>query len=54
MAEVTAVPAENQPEAAGPGRDPRGRGHAAVFAASDWSRGVTAAIVNVSAGALID
>jgi 3-oxoacyl-[acyl-carrier protein] reductase len=29
-------------------------GNAAVFAASDWARSVTAAIVNVSAGALID
>jgi enoyl-[acyl-carrier-protein] reductase (NADH) len=26
----------------------------AVFAASDWARSVTGAIVNVSAGALID
>ena len=29
-------------------------GNAAVFAASDWARSVTAAIVNVSCGALID
>ena len=29
-------------------------GNAAVFAASDWARAVTAAIVNVSCGALID
>jgi 3-oxoacyl-[acyl-carrier protein] reductase len=29
-------------------------GNAAVFAASDWARSVTAAIVNVSAGALVD
>jgi enoyl-[acyl-carrier-protein] reductase (NADH) len=29
-------------------------GNAAVFAASDWASSVTAAIVNVSAGALID
>jgi 3-oxoacyl-[acyl-carrier protein] reductase len=29
-------------------------GNVAVFAASDWARSVTAAIVNVSAGALID
>lgn len=29
-------------------------GHAAVFAASDWARSMTAAIVNVSCGALID
>jgi NAD(P)-dependent dehydrogenase (short-subunit alcohol dehydrogenase family) len=29
-------------------------GNAAVFAASDWARSVTAAIVNVSSGALID
>jgi NAD(P)-dependent dehydrogenase (short-subunit alcohol dehydrogenase family) len=29
-------------------------GNAAVFAASDWARPVTAAIINVSAGALID
>jgi 3-oxoacyl-[acyl-carrier protein] reductase len=29
-------------------------GNAAVFAASDWVRAATAAIVNVSAGALID
>jgi 3-oxoacyl-[acyl-carrier protein] reductase len=29
-------------------------GNAAVFAASDWARSVTAAIINVSAGALID
>jgi 3-oxoacyl-[acyl-carrier protein] reductase len=29
-------------------------GHAAVFAASDWARTMTAAIVNVSCGALID
>jgi 3-oxoacyl-[acyl-carrier protein] reductase len=29
-------------------------GNAAVFAASDWVRSVTPAIVNVSAGALID
>jgi 3-oxoacyl-[acyl-carrier protein] reductase len=29
-------------------------GNAAVFAASDWARPVTAAIVNVSAGSLID
>jgi NAD(P)-dependent dehydrogenase (short-subunit alcohol dehydrogenase family) len=29
-------------------------GNAAVFAASDWARSVTAAIVNVSCGALVD
>jgi 3-oxoacyl-[acyl-carrier protein] reductase len=29
-------------------------GHAAVFAASDWARSVTAATINISAGALID
>jgi 3-oxoacyl-[acyl-carrier protein] reductase len=29
-------------------------GNAAVFAASDWARSVTAAIVNVSSGALVD
>jgi enoyl-[acyl-carrier-protein] reductase (NADH) len=29
-------------------------GNAAVFAASHWARSVTAAIVNVSCGALID
>jgi enoyl-[acyl-carrier-protein] reductase (NADH) len=29
-------------------------GNAAVFAASDWGRTLTAAIVNVSCGALID
>ena len=29
-------------------------GNAAVFAASDWARSMTAAIVNVSCGALID
>jgi 3-oxoacyl-[acyl-carrier protein] reductase len=29
-------------------------GNAAVFAASDWARTMTAAIVNVSCGALID
>ena len=29
-------------------------GHAAVFAASDWARSVTAGIINVSCGALID
>ena len=29
-------------------------GNAAVFAASDWGRSMTAAIVNVSCGALID
>jgi len=29
-------------------------GNAAVFAASDWARSVTAAMINVSAGALID
>ena len=29
-------------------------GNAAVFAASDWARTLTAAIVNVSCGALID
>jgi 3-oxoacyl-[acyl-carrier protein] reductase len=29
-------------------------GNAAVFAASDWARAMTAAIVNVSAGALVD
>ena len=29
-------------------------GNAAVFAASDWARAVTAAIINVSCGALID
>jgi 3-oxoacyl-[acyl-carrier protein] reductase len=29
-------------------------GNVAVFAASDWARSVTAAIVNVSAGALVD
>jgi enoyl-[acyl-carrier-protein] reductase (NADH) len=29
-------------------------GNAAVFAASDWARSVTAAIINASAGALID
>ena len=29
-------------------------GNAAVFAASDWGRSLTAAIVNVSCGALID
>lgn len=29
-------------------------GNAAVFAASDWARSTTAAIINVSAGALID
>jgi 3-oxoacyl-[acyl-carrier protein] reductase len=29
-------------------------GNAAVFAASDWARSTTAAIVNVSAGALVD
>ena len=29
-------------------------GNAAVFAASDWARSVTAAIINVSCGALID
>jgi 3-oxoacyl-[acyl-carrier protein] reductase len=29
-------------------------GNAAAFAASDWARSVTAAIVNVSAGALVD
>ena len=29
-------------------------GNAAVFAASDWARSMTAAIVNVSCGALVD
>jgi 3-oxoacyl-[acyl-carrier protein] reductase len=29
-------------------------GEAAVFAASDWARTMTAAIVNVSCGALVD
>jgi 3-oxoacyl-[acyl-carrier protein] reductase len=29
-------------------------GNAAAFAASDWVRAMTAAIVNVSAGALVD
>ena len=29
-------------------------GNAAVFAASDWARSVTAPIINVSSGALID
>jgi 3-oxoacyl-[acyl-carrier protein] reductase len=29
-------------------------GNAAVFAASDWARSVTAAIVNISCGALVD
>jgi 3-oxoacyl-[acyl-carrier protein] reductase len=29
-------------------------GNAAVFAASDWARSVTAAVVNVSCGALVD
>src|ERR671917_1584791 len=29
-------------------------GNAAVFAASDWARSVTAAIINVSSGTLID
>jgi 3-oxoacyl-[acyl-carrier protein] reductase len=29
-------------------------GNAAVFAASDWARSITAAIVNVSCGALVD
>ena len=29
-------------------------GNAAAFAASDWARAVTAAIINVSCGALID
>ena len=29
-------------------------GNAAVFAASDWARAVTAGIINVSCGALID
>lgn len=29
-------------------------GNAAAFAASDWVRPMTAAIVNVSAGALVD
>jgi 3-oxoacyl-[acyl-carrier protein] reductase len=29
-------------------------GNAAAFAASDWARAMTAAIVNVSAGALVD
>jgi enoyl-[acyl-carrier-protein] reductase (NADH) len=29
-------------------------GNAAAFAASDWARSMTAAIVNVSCGALVD
>jgi enoyl-[acyl-carrier-protein] reductase (NADH) len=29
-------------------------GDAAAFAASDWARSMTAAIVNVSCGALVD
>jgi 3-oxoacyl-[acyl-carrier protein] reductase len=29
-------------------------GNAAAFTASDWARAMTAAIVNVSAGALVD
>jgi len=29
-------------------------GNAAVFAASDWARSVTAATVNISAGAIVD
>jgi 3-oxoacyl-[acyl-carrier protein] reductase len=33
---------------------PEDVGNAAAFAASDWARAMTAAIVNVSAGALVD
>ena len=29
-------------------------GNAAAFAASDWARSMTAAIVNISCGALVD
>jgi len=42
------------PDTAGSRRDTPDVGNAAAFAASDWARTMTAAIVNVSCGALID